>query len=95
MTALHELENREIIASADAPFIYYIVTVFPDGAPIGYTLENAYNTTAGARNAAIAALMKLNVKGEAIVRKETVYKRIPGKLEISTSGVFQRVIDCK
>lgn len=89
---IHELENREIIADVYAPFVYFTVHVFPDGARLGKTLPTAYKTEETAKRAAVAAVKKISGEAHATIRKEEVVKRIPGKLEISSSGITSQIV---
>ena len=87
---LAKLENSVI----ENETVYYTVVVFADPNKSGRTLENAYKTINGAYKAGAMAIWN-DVKGgnsaaRVNIRKETVIKRIPGKLELSSSGIAKR-----
>ena len=82
---IKQLDNMTI----DRETVYYSAHIFPER---GYAkqLETAYKT---AQNAIKAAALYLYNHGgkEAVIRENVVYKRIPGRLELSTSGKIKTV----
>jgi len=91
---IREYDNMMFTGRNGETLVYYEITVFPDPKKSGYTLKNGYKTLTGARRAAKKAGQELNrenIHPEMIIRKNTVYARIPGKCEYSTSDPAEKI----
>lgn len=75
--------------TGEKPLIYYTVTFFRGDGSMGEDVGEAYKTIssalAAARKAGRAARDRFP-RLELVIRKEEVYKRVPGKAEFSSSG---------